>query len=146
MDDTETMVLRVSFKAADNPGRYRVKDHLVEQRWEAVRVEPYGEYRQSDNPVLGYTIPRVISTEDATVMDSMGPIVDRENEIMLPVGDSGMRTLRAMYLEIVEDVRAGRDPLGTIRDPARNQCVEIPAYEYEIDAAERDRLLAAGVH
>jgi hypothetical protein len=138
IDDVTTLILRCTLKPADNPGRF-VRDPLPPV-WKAVPVEPYKEYkhRNEDGSVtLGYTIPRFVATEDATLIDSLGPIVEREKEYLHPQGDFGMFVLRRMYLREVEKVRAGGDPIGTVRDPAQNELIEITAYERWITEAER---------
>jgi 5,5'-dehydrodivanillate O-demethylase oxygenase subunit len=141
IDDTHTMMVRARFKAKDNPGKFRGEPIVA--GWQAVPIESYKEYKESDHPTLGYTMARVIATEDATLMDSLGPIADRENEHLLIVGDNGLRRLREMYLQAVADVQAGRDPKGVIRDPAQNESIPITAYERIISAAERQRMQAA---
>jgi hypothetical protein len=78
-------------------------------------------------------------------MDSMPKIVDRERENLLPVGDSGMRQLRAMYWQALETVRAGGDPPATIRDEAKNQVIAVPSYERLITVEEYKRMTQAAV-
>ena len=39
-------------------------------------------------------MPGVIATQDATLIDSLGPIANRENEHLLPLGDYGAVALR----------------------------------------------------
>ena len=138
IDDTHTMMVRAGFKPADNHGRW--KSPMLIAAWKPIEIAPYKEYRESDHPTLGYTLPRTIAGEDSAIMDSMGPIEDRENENLLTVGDIGMRWLRRMYTEAMDDVAAGRDPKGVIRDPARNVVIPVPAYEREITAAEREAM------
>src|SRR5206468_2222075 len=85
--------------------------------------------RSNSSATLGYTMPAVIGTEDATVLESMGPIVDRENEHPLPTGDGGIMALRDVYLREIEAVKAGRDPKGTVRDAVQNELIVIhPQY------------------
>jgi hypothetical protein len=143
IDDTHTMILRVSYKPADNPGSY-TRVPLEGEAWVPLPIEPYREYKQSESPTLGYPIPAVISTQDATVVDSLGPIVDRESENLLGDGDYGMRRLRAMYLQAVEAVRAGGDPPGVVRDAKQNSLIVIPAYELLISDEQKAELVPAG--
>ncbi|HLH22352.1 MAG TPA: Rieske 2Fe-2S domain-containing protein [Chloroflexota bacterium] len=141
IDDTHTMMVRVLYKPADNHGTWNAEPLVA--GWKPIRIEPYLEYKLSDTPTLGYEIPRVIAAEDAAVMASMPPIVDREHENLLTVGDVGMRWIRNMYLQAIADVQAGRDPKGTVRDPARNTLIPVPCYEQELTAdALRQRNLA----
>jgi len=109
-----------------------------------IPIEPYREYKVAPlNPKLGYELPAVVSTEDAIVMDSMPKIADREKENLLPVGDNGMRQLRAMYWQALQTVRAGGDPPATIRDEAKNQIILVPSYERLISAEEYKRMTQA---
>lgn len=144
IDDTTTLIIRLVYKPVDNAGKF-TRDPIP-RAWKAVQVDPYKEYRggKDGKPiVLGYTIPPAIATEDATLMDSLGPIVDRENEHILPHADYGIVTLRNMYLKELETVRAGGDPKGTIRDESKNRLIVIPAYERFISEAEYRGLNAA---
>jgi hypothetical protein len=78
----------------------------------------------------------VIASEDATMIESLGAIVDRENEHDLPLGDYGIIALRKLYLAQVKAVMAGRDPMGVIRDEAANGIHVIPAWEYDVTEEE----------
>jgi len=112
VDDMHTMNVRIHYRApGPASGKTRRKDPARQ-----LRIEPYAEYRASGEPVLGYSIPSQIAEEDATILDSLGPIVDRENE-NLSVIDGGIALIRQMYLKQVELVQAGKDPKGVIREP-----------------------------
>jgi 5,5'-dehydrodivanillate O-demethylase len=143
IDDTHTMILRVSYKPADNPGTY-TRQPLQGEAWAPLSIEPYKEYKESDTPTLGYTIPAVISTQDATLVDSLGPIVEREHENLLGDGDYGMRRLRTLYLQAVDTVAAGGDPPAVVRDAERNRLIMIPAYEMLISDEQRAELVGTG--
>jgi 5,5'-dehydrodivanillate O-demethylase len=137
IDDTQTLIIRLVYKPADNPGRF-TKDPIA-RAWRPIPIQPYKEYiehRGDDAVSLGYRMPSIIATEDATLIDSLGPIVDRENETLLPLGDFGIISLRNLYLQQVEAVLAGNDPLGTIRDPRQHELIVIPAYERDVPATE----------
>jgi 5,5'-dehydrodivanillate O-demethylase len=137
IDDSHTLIIRLVWKSSDNPGQF--KGDPIARAWRAVSIAPYKEYLEKagdEPPTLGYSMPSVIASEDATIIESLGSIVDRENENPLPFGDYGIIELRTMYLEELEKVRAGSDPLGTIRDPANNELIVIPAYEYDISKEE----------
>jgi len=56
---------------------------------------------------------------------SQGPIADRTRE-MLVDSDSGIVLLRRLLFEQIERVRAGEDPLGTVRAPEENVVIELP--------------------
>ncbi len=140
LDNTETSLLRVTYKPADNPGKFKSDPFLGVGR--PLQIEPYREYKESDSPVLGYSIGRSVPEEDAAIVGSLSPIVDRENEHLSPVVDAGVITLRDMYLKAIETVRAGGDPQGVIRDKAKNGLIVIPAYERWISADERKKMQA----
>ena len=40
--------------------------------------------------------------------------------------------LRKLYKDSMDAIAAGKDPIGTIRDPARNRMVEITPGEFKI--------------
>jgi 5,5'-dehydrodivanillate O-demethylase len=136
IDDETTLIIRLIWKAADNPGKF-TNDPLP-RGWRAITLEPYKEYKQhvgNEPPELGYTMPPIIATEDATILESLGAIVDRENETLLTYGDYGIQALRSMYLSEIRAVEAGRDPRGTFRD--QHDVITVPAYEFEITEEER---------
>ena len=54
---------------------------------------------------------------------SQGPIADRTKELLV-ASDRGITLLRHLLLEQIEIVRRGADPLGVLRDPARNELIE----------------------
>ena len=138
IDDTHTIELRARYKPADNPGKYPPEPITVD--WKPIPIEPYREYRESDNPVLGYQMPPVPVTEDAIILDSLPPIADRENEHLSAIIDEGVIMVRNMYLKELDTLRAGDDPKGTIRDKSKNQIIVIPAYESWVSAAERKEM------
>ena len=89
--------MRVRFKPADNPGKY--EGDPFSQRWKPPRdfIVPYKEYRDSDQPVLGYDIPPLHFIEDGMVVDSMPPVADRENENLGPTIDDHIRTVHQVF-------------------------------------------------
>jgi 5,5'-dehydrodivanillate O-demethylase oxygenase subunit len=144
IDDTHMMHMRVFFKPSSKAGkRLQFKTlSLARTRTSPFRVEPYGEYKNSDTPTLGYTIPKSIGGEDAVMLDSMGPIADRENE-NLTAADESMEMLRKMYLKGIETVKAGEDPKGVIRDKEKNKLIVIGGLYRWISPEERKQLLEA---
>jgi len=143
IDDAHNMSIVATFRPADRKKNGKSEDDksFVGRRfetvgWKPLRIEPYKEYKESDNPTLEYHFPRDISAGDATMMESLGPIVDRENENMGPEIDKAMALLRDMYLKQIEVVRAGGDPKGTIRDKAKNHLLVIPTHEKMVPIAE----------
>ncbi len=140
LDNTESSLIRVTYKPADNPGKFKADPFFGFGR--PLRIEPYVEYKEkgADHPELGYTMGRSVPAEDAALLASLGPIVDRENENLSPTIDAGVIALRNLYLNAIEAVRAGRDPQGVIRDPAKNKLITIPAYERWLSEDERRQM------
>jgi len=60
-----------------------------------------------------------VTAQDALAWESQGPIMNRSTE-HLGGDDRGVIMLRKLLREQIDVVRAGGDPLGTIRDPAQN--------------------------
>ena len=56
---------------------------------------------------------------------SQGTIADRTAETLVDT-DRGIALFRRLLLEQLETVAAGGDPLGVVRDPAVNQCIDLP--------------------
>jgi len=147
IDDTHNMQIQVRFSPADRSkyGKFEDDKSYVGRQhktigWKALRIEPYKEYKESDHPTLGYHFPtKDISAGDATVLDSLGNIVDRENEHLGPAIDEGMARLRMMYLKQIEVVKAGNDPKGTIRDRSKNQLIILPTHEKVIPTSQVKR-------
>jgi 5,5'-dehydrodivanillate O-demethylase len=138
IDDTNTLMIRLTFRPAENPGKFRKVPFTG--YWNPIAVQPYKEYRETSTPTLGYEMPPLVPTEDATIVCSMGAIVDRENENLAPTGDVGMMLLRQVYRREIEAIQAGRDPKGTVRDEARNQSIPVPSREILVPEAEVARM------
>jgi 5,5'-dehydrodivanillate O-demethylase len=64
--------------------------------------------------------------QDRAAQESQGLIVDRSHEY-LGTSDSGVVAYRKMLEQAIRDVREGRDPIGVIRDPTKNQYLRFDA-------------------
>jgi 5,5'-dehydrodivanillate O-demethylase len=73
-------------------------------------------YRRED----GRLIVETVNGQDMMVWVVQGPIADRSAE-MLGTSDQGVILLRQVLQEQLEKVERGEDPLGVVRDPARNE-------------------------
>jgi 5,5'-dehydrodivanillate O-demethylase len=74
----------------------------------------------------GKFMPEVLNAQDMMVMISQGEITDHAAE-HLAESDRGVALYRRTLLEQLERVERGEDPLGVIRDPARNTpWIELP--------------------
>jgi 5,5'-dehydrodivanillate O-demethylase len=136
IDDTHTMNVRVFFRPF---GQKQSKIEMRKQDGKAVEIWPFKEYLEGQ-PTLGYTIPSDIAEEDATMLDSLGPISDRENE-HLSVIDQGVVMLREMLFAEMKAVQEGRDPKGVIRDATENELIVMGASYRWIMADEREQIL-----
>ena len=132
IDDEESMMVNIIFKPAECPGRL-IKDMnpALFGRWEALKVEPFKEYRGDKPQPLGYRIPVSIPIQDATLLDSMGPIADRQNEF-LAFGDEAIVRMRRMYLNAIDTTEQGRDPPAVFRKPG---LFRVPANERMVEVA-----------
>jgi 5,5'-dehydrodivanillate O-demethylase len=85
---------------------------------------PYWHAPISD-PVTGRWIDSHIMNQDFIAWVGQGTIADRTKE-HLGESDRGVLLIRKRMFEQMDVVAAGGDPLGTIRDPARNHSVYLP--------------------
>ena len=70
--------------------------------------------------------------QDRVAQESQGPIYDRTGE-HLAYTDRGVILLRRLYKESIEAVQKGLDPLGVIRDPAKNEIIRLIPREDILD-------------
>ena len=77
------------------------------------------------DPATGRWIDSHIMNQDFVAWVGQGRIADRTKE-HLGESDRGVLMMRRRMFEEMEAVRAGRDPMGTIRDPARSNRVHLP--------------------
>lgn len=66
-----------------------------------------------------------VDGQDIMAVVSQGEIADRSRE-HLGVSDAGVIMFRRMLLEQIERMRSGVDPMGIIRDPAKNVLIALP--------------------
>jgi len=66
----------------------------------------------------------MVSAQDSMAWETQGFLTDRATE-HLGVGDEGVIELRKLLKEQIERVLQGLDPLGVIRDPAKNQLIDL---------------------
>jgi 5,5'-dehydrodivanillate O-demethylase len=85
-----------------------------------------GQYRYDDA-----TGQLARGDQDRAAQESQGLVCDRTIE-HLGVSDKGVIMLRKLYRDSMAAITAGKDPIGTIRDPAKNRIVEITPGEFKI--------------
>ena len=109
MDDTHTQVYRVNFVPSLTDRSPSDQDPPFEY---CPLKTPEGEYRMN-----------LVSAQDSMAWETQGPITDRTRE-HLGVSDEGIILFRKLLKEQIEIVRRGGDPMGVIRDPAKNEIIE----------------------
>jgi 5,5'-dehydrodivanillate O-demethylase len=68
--------------------------------------------------------------------ETEGPVVDRTKEL-LGVSDRGIVLYRKMLNEQIAAVQAGKEPLGLIRDPAKNRQISVKVSEGQARMARK---------
>jgi 5,5'-dehydrodivanillate O-demethylase len=129
IDDTHSIMMRVNWKPADSPFNFH-RAPKPPASWFPIGVEPYREHKlaRGKETVLGLDWPDVIGTQDSVVLESMLPVVDRDNENLSEI-DMGIVMFRDLLLQGIDDVKSDRDPTGVFRDAAANQLHDITANE-----------------
>lgn len=114
VDDEHTM--HYWYYAYLPPAGIPVPSHLLERAH--VHEVPY----RDEN---GDFIVDFVDGEDIMAWISQGTIADRSEE-NLGASDVGLVMYRRMLKREMAKVAAGEDPMGTVRDAARNVCIELP--------------------
>lgn len=120
----------------DNPSfqiRVPLDDANTRHYWYLAKPRPDGSGQQEHIPVAdlpfmdesGRFIVDTISGQDMMVWVTQGPIADRTTE-RLGTSDKGVILYRRLLLEQMLLVERGEDPPGVIRDPARDEIIDIP--------------------
>ncbi|MDH2236186.1 aromatic ring-hydroxylating dioxygenase subunit alpha [Pigmentiphaga sp. GD03639] len=95
------------------------------------------------DPDTGRWISSHVMNQDFVAWVGQGTIADRTKE-NLASSDRGIAMLRKRFGEDMDAVADGRDPSGLIRDPAVNECVELPIAGRHLftEGLTREQLLA----
>lgn len=110
VDDTRTLFFEVYFLESPDGSPVKQPD------------EPPVEYASPHKTPDGvYTMERVWM-QDYMAWETAGPIYDRRRE-HLGSGDRGVIVFRKLLQREIAKVKAGKDPIGVIRDPARNRTI-----------------------
>lgn len=70
--------------------------------------------------------------QDRCAQESQGPVLDRTTE-HLGVTDEGVILLRKLFKQSIEAVQQGKDPIGIIRDPAKNEILRWVPGEFKVN-------------
>jgi 5,5'-dehydrodivanillate O-demethylase len=113
IDDTHTMQYHISFLPSSTA--VSPPDREVPFSYCPLKT-PDGEYDMN-----------IVTAQDSLAWESQGDLTDRTLE-HLGVSDRGVVMLRRLLKEQIEIVRKGGDPLGVIRDPARNRIIDLDTF------------------
>ena len=112
IDDTHTMHFWYAFYRPANGASVPPQDEVP------VYDVPWKDER-------GEFLVDFVDGQDIMAWVTQGPIADRTREC-LGSSDQGLAVYRNLLFEQMEVVRNGGDPLGVIRDPAKNEFIELP--------------------
>jgi 5,5'-dehydrodivanillate O-demethylase len=110
VDDHHTQVFRANFVPSETESS--PAGTPVPYRFTPLKTAPR-KYRMD-----------MVSAQDSMAWETQGELTDRATE-HLGVGDEGVIELRKLLREQIERVQQGFDPLGVIRDPAKNQLIDL---------------------
>ena len=125
IDDTRTIHYTVEFGAMVD-GQLAAKI-MKDRSADGVQETVPGKYRWDDE--VGWFARE---DQDRAAQESQGAIFDRTTEHLVTT-DKGVILLRRLYKEGMEAVQQGRDPLGVIRDPAKNELIRLMPHEDLLD-------------
>jgi 5,5'-dehydrodivanillate O-demethylase len=125
IDDTHTMHFTVEFGAIVN-GK-QVANIMKDDSEAGLLESQYGVYKWDDS--IGWFAR---GDQDRVAQESQGPIYDRSGEHLANT-DRGVILLRRLYKESIEAVQKGLDPIGVVRDPAKNQIIRLVPREDVLD-------------
>jgi 5,5'-dehydrodivanillate O-demethylase len=112
VDDESTLVYMVRFRPN---AEHSLKPPVV-------IPAKLGEYQPLEGDWWGIDF----SDQDRMAIEQQGRVSNRQAE-HLSASDRGVVLLRQMMQEAIAAVEAGQDPLGVVRDPARNQVINFDA-------------------
>lgn len=111
-------------------------ENTLSVTWSFIRVpresEPYvqAEIPTWTSPIrdaaTGRWITSHVINQDIVAWVGQGTVTDRTRET-LGASDRGIALLRRRLLDDIEDVAAGRDPKGVLRDATANRCISLPS-------------------
>jgi 5,5'-dehydrodivanillate O-demethylase oxygenase subunit len=105
VDDRQTRIFWLRFAPSPDGARVDQAEADIPVTYIPHPRRADGDYDLSDFP-----------GQDLMAWETQGPIFDRSTEL-LGVSDRGIVMWRKLLMEQIDEVRHGRDPAGTIRDP-----------------------------
>jgi phenylpropionate dioxygenase-like ring-hydroxylating dioxygenase large terminal subunit len=131
IDDNSVLIFYCVYKPAENTGTIIANPPNYKGdgfRLTPMRMTPYLEYRNGERRTFGYEMPPGVLAQDSAMAETIADVSERE--FLIP-GDEGITRARRMVLKAIEDVAAGRDPIGVFREP---QVIRVPARELVLDS------------
>ena len=117
MDDTHTGIIYVIYSPTQDGNNSGQRE--VPYKYIGPVKEPYDDYG-----FIRYRHPmKTFAGQDAMAWETQGAMADRTKE-HLASSDQGVVMLRQMLRIQLETVKKGKDPMGVIRDPAKNKLIE----------------------
>jgi 5,5'-dehydrodivanillate O-demethylase len=110
VDDHHTQVFRVNFVPSDSAK----SPADAEVPW---------RYSRLKSGARAYNMA-LVSAQDSMAWETQGSVTDRTSE-HLGVGDEGIIELRKLLREQIERVQQGLEPIGLVRDPAKNRIIDL---------------------
>ncbi len=124
MDDTHTGILYVIYTPTPDGKPSGQKE--VPYKFIGPIKEPYDDY--------GFIRYRhhmkTFASQDGMAWETQGPMADRTKE-HLASSDKGVVMLRQLVQLQLEKIKKGEDPIGVIRDPAKNTLIEFKVEEID---------------
>jgi 5,5'-dehydrodivanillate O-demethylase len=122
VDDFRTQVFRVLFEPSDTERSPEEKD-------------PPFQYVPLKNERGEYNMT-IVAAQDSMAWETQGPVTDRTRE-HLGASDEGIIMFRKLLSEQIDVVARGGEPLGIIRDAAKNRIVEVSVVNERIGLGRR---------
>jgi 5,5'-dehydrodivanillate O-demethylase oxygenase subunit len=116
MDDTHTKIYFVRFFPSENGAIFAHDDPPVEY------IKPYKNPPDALHPFARFRMDAV-QAQDHMAWETQGPICDRTRE-RLSTSDRGVVMLREVMMREMKRVQQGMDPMGVVRDPAKNPMID----------------------
>lgn len=113
IDDTNTIEFEVRFQPGVSGRKLDYKFDSSPADFDVSLELPFHQYRGGGMPRLEY--PRFFGAQDQLMQLSQGPVAKRERE-HLRSSDRGVVLVRKVLRQAIQDVQAGKDPRGLLRN------------------------------
>lgn len=95
------------------------------------------------DPLTGRFLTTHIDNQDFVAWAGQGRIADRTKE-HLSLSDRGITLMRKRFFDDLKRIERGEEPSGLIRDPAKNECIELPiaSRSFLVDSVPLEEMMA----